>query len=48
MQELRSSPNISTRCPTAEVAIGIGAIAAVAAGILVVPSIEAPSAAGSL
>jgi leader peptidase (prepilin peptidase) / N-methyltransferase len=39
MQELRR-PKISGRRPTAEVAIGIGAFAAAATSILVVPSIE--------
>jgi len=39
MQELRR-PKISGRRPTAEVAIGIGAFAAAAISILVVPSIE--------
>ena len=39
IQELRR-PKISARRPPAEVAIGIGAIAAAAASILVVPSIE--------
>jgi leader peptidase (prepilin peptidase) / N-methyltransferase len=40
MREPRRSPKISTRCPMAEATIGIGAIAAVAASILVVSGIE--------